>query len=231
MTKGIFITATGTDAGKTYVTALIVKKLREGGFSAGYYKAALSGAEPSRQGLIPGDAEYVCRAARISGQASRFVTEIYEDAVSPHLAARQEGHPLSLEKAGAHMKSLCKEYDYLTIEGSGGIICPLVEQGGTALFLEDIIRLAGVPLLIVAPAGLGTINSTLLTVSYARARGLTVKGIVLNHWKGGTMEEDNVRMIEKYGAVPVLARIADWENDFPQSAEKLAHWYEGMCMQ
>ena len=63
MGKGIFITATGTDVGKTYVTGLLVKKLREAGLNAGYYKAALSGAEITPEGLLPGDADFVRRMA------------------------------------------------------------------------------------------------------------------------------------------------------------------------
>ena len=63
MTKGLFVTATGTDVGKTYITALLLKTLRKAGYQAGYYKAALSGAEMTAQGMIPGDADYVCRTA------------------------------------------------------------------------------------------------------------------------------------------------------------------------
>ena len=69
MSKGIFITATGTDIGKTFVTALIVKKLRDAGLNAGYYKAALSGAEEQPDGSwLPGDAAYV---AKVSGMQEK----------------------------------------------------------------------------------------------------------------------------------------------------------------
>ena len=71
MTKGLFISATGTDVGKTYVTALLVKALRQAGYEAGYYKAALSGAVPDGQSLVPGDAQYVCQTAGIPEEPSR----------------------------------------------------------------------------------------------------------------------------------------------------------------
>ena len=65
MAKGIFITGTGTDIGKTYVTGLVVKKLRDCGDDAGYYKAALSGAVKRNGRLVPGDAEFVCDMASV----------------------------------------------------------------------------------------------------------------------------------------------------------------------
>ena len=66
MSKGLFVSATGTDVGKTYVTALLVKKLVQSGLAAGYYKAALSGAECQNGQLVPGDADYVRRVAGLA---------------------------------------------------------------------------------------------------------------------------------------------------------------------
>lgn len=94
--KGVFITATGTDIGKTYVTALLLKKLRESSINAGYYKAALSGAYRKDGLLIPGDAEYIATTAGIPTPPADLVSYIYEPAVSPHLAAEMEHHPIEL---------------------------------------------------------------------------------------------------------------------------------------
>lgn len=70
MGRGLFVTGTGTDVGKTFVTALMVKKLREHGYDGSYYKAALSGAETGKDGgLIPGDAQFVKMAAGLSEAA------------------------------------------------------------------------------------------------------------------------------------------------------------------
>jgi len=81
MSKKIFITATGTNIGKTFVTALIVKKLRDAGYNAGYYKAALSGAEITENGLIPGDAYYVNKIANINETMDNLVSYVYKEAV------------------------------------------------------------------------------------------------------------------------------------------------------
>ena len=97
MSKGIFITGTGTDVGKTYTTALLLKKMRET-VNAGYYKAALSGAEIIDGKRMAGDAYRVCKTAGIDGNPNDYVSYIYDEAVSPHLAARNEGNPRNMNK-------------------------------------------------------------------------------------------------------------------------------------
>ena len=120
MAKGIFVTGTGTDVGKTYVTALIVKKLADAGIHAGYYKAALSGAESIKES----DAGYVKKIAGITQEDSSLLSYLYQNAVSPHLAARIERNPVDPETVKADFDRVKKEYDYVTVEGSGGIVCP-----------------------------------------------------------------------------------------------------------
>ena len=126
MGKSLFVTGTGTDVGKTYVTALIVKKLRKSGKNAGYYKAAISGAERDEQGeLLPGDALYVNETARIGEQTSRLVSYVYPEAVSPHLAAKLNRCPIDFQRISQDFQSAKERYDYLTMEGSGGssVLC------------------------------------------------------------------------------------------------------------
>ena len=98
MSKNLFITGTGTDVGKTYVAGLIVKKLRAGKASAAYYKAAMSGNERRTDGtLIPGDALQVKTMSGIEQPLEEMCPYIYENAVSPHLAAKLEGNPIEME--------------------------------------------------------------------------------------------------------------------------------------
>ena len=98
MTKAIFITATGTDVGKTYISALIVKKLRKLGYNCGYFKPALSGAEIINGKLIPGDCKFVIDTAGIDSRPLDCVSFVYKTAVSPHLASQIENMPIKLEK-------------------------------------------------------------------------------------------------------------------------------------
>lgn len=227
MSKKIFITGTGTDVGKTYVTGLIVKKLRESGKNAAYYKAAMSGNERRADGsLIPGDAMYVKNISGISQPASEMCPYVYETAVSPHLASRLEGNPVKMEVVRKGFEKVCGKYDYVVMEGSGGILCPICFDE-KKIQLEDIIKDLGLSSLIVADAGLGTINSVVLTVEYMRARELPVKGILFNHFHpGNVMEEDNLRMCEHLTGLPILICIEDEAGELDIDAELLASLFE-----
>ena len=227
MSKKLFITGTGTDVGKTYVAGLIVKKLKESGKNAAYYKAAMSGNERNEDGsLIPGDAMYVKRISGISQSVDEMCPYIYEAAVSPHLASRMEGNPVQMEVVRKGFEEACGKYDYVTMEGSGGILCPICFDE-EKIQLEDIVKELGLSSLIVADAGLGTINSVVLTVEYMRARNLPVKGILLNHFHpGNTMEEDNLHMCEAMTGLPVLACIEDGSGELDMDIELLESLYE-----
>ena len=199
MTKGVFITGTATDVGKTYISALILKHLRSQGINAGYFKAAASGG--------CADAEEVCRICGLSNPPASLISFVYQTPVSPHLAAQQEGHPLDLQTVIEHLNFL--PYDYIVAEGSGGLICPLRYDDEQQIMLIDIIKLTGFPLLIVADSSLGAINSAVLTATYAKAQKIPVKGFILNRFiRGDYLHEDNKIMIETLSGLPVLSCVA-----------------------
>lgn len=222
MGKGIFITGTDTDIGKTYVTALLVKTLREAGYDAGYYKAVISGADS----VAESDAGFVNRFAGIGESEDMLLSYLYKHAVSPHLAARMEGHPVEKEVILAGWARAAARYPYVTMEGSGGICCPIRHDEKAVYYLEDIVHWLHLPSLIVADAGLGTINHVVLTAFYMKARELPVKGVLLNNWKGGVMEEDNVKMIEEMTGLPVLAKIRRGDAVIDADPALLASLYE-----
>lgn len=209
--KGYFVTATGTDVGKTFVTALLVKKWRDSGIDAGYYKAALSGAELRNGKWIAGDADYVKHVASLPDTQEELVSYVYKEAVSPHLAARKEGNPVELFKVCADFSAATKRHEFVFVEGSGGIICP-IRYDDKKLFLADIMQELRLPLLIVTTAALGSINACVLTVEYARARGLDIRGIIVNRYgMSGNMqmEDDNIFMMQELTGLPILARIPE----------------------
>lgn len=222
MGKGLFITGTDTDVGKTYVTALLVKTLRQAGFDVGYYKAAISGAPT----VAESDAGFVNRFAGINEPEDMILSYLYQNAVSPHLAARIEGNPVEKEVILKAWERVTKAYPYVTMEGSGGIMCPIRHDEKAVYYLEDIIRWLHLPVLVVANAGLGTINHVVTTCEYIKNRHIPVKGILLNHWKGGIMEEDNVKMIEEITGVKVLAKIRDGDSLLDIDAEEIISLYE-----
>lgn len=226
MGKALFVTGTGTDIGKTYVTGLIVKCLRDAGRSAGYYKAALSGAEVAADGtLLPGDALHVARAAGLDA-ADVTVSYVYRDAVSPHLAAQIEHRPMDFAKVAEDYRRAKERTDYLTVEGSGGIICPLRWDDDEHVVLDDLAVRLGLAALVVADAGLGTINAAVLTAEHLHARGIPLRGFIFNNWQGGLMQEDNVRMVEEITGAHVLARVPHGAAELPMGADALAALYE-----
>lgn len=208
MSKGLFIIGTDTDVGKTFVTAQLVKKLIKEGVKAGYYKAVLSGGFYDGDTLIPGDAKEVLEVSGIDENYEKCVSYILEHAVSPHLAARLEGIDIKLEKILEDYKAIGDRYEYLCVEGSGGIICPIKITDEEIILLEDIIKLLDIPTLLVARAGLGTINHTTLTIQYLEQKGIDVRGIILNEYEFGNMiHEDNKEVIEKLTGVKVVGIV------------------------
>ena len=215
MGKALFITGTGTDVGKTYVTALIVKKLREAGLSSGYYQAARAGAVPAAAGsLQPGDARYVYRVAKLGESVGDLVSYVYEDAVSPHLAAKLCQQPIDFARVREDFACAKERCDYLTMEGSGGIICPLRWDATQHVVLDDLVKELDLGVLVVADAGLGTINSTVLTIEHLRRREIPVRGVIFNRYvSGDRMQEDNAAMIEQLTGVKVLACVKEGDQD------------------
>ena len=207
MSKGIFVTATGTDVGKTYVCGLLVKKVRDLNINCGYYKPVLSGLERIGDKLIPGDAQYVLKTAGIESEPMDSVSYAFEPAVSPHLASRMANRQISVEKIISDFSNKSKMYDYLVVEGAGGITCPF-SMDGEVILLDDVIKSLNMDILVISPAGLGSINYALLTVEYAKQKGINVRGIILNGYeKDNFMHIDNKKCIEKLTGIPVVAVV------------------------
>lgn len=227
MSKNLFITGTGTDVGKTYVTGLILKKLRENNKSAAYFKAAMSGNQRRRDGsLAPGDALHVKTVSGIGQPVEEMCPYVYETAVSPHLAARIEGNPLDMDRVLTGFDAVCVKYDYVTAEGSGGILCPL-RFDGQKIWLEDFVKARRLGCLIVADAGLGTINSVALTAEYMKNRGIAAKGIIFNRYEAGNpLHEDNLFMCEYLTGLKVLACVRDGDADLNIPFETLKELYD-----
>ena len=227
MSKAVFLTGTGTDIGKTYIAGLIVKKLAEAGKNPAYYKAAMSGNDRREDGsLIPGDAIFVQKTSGISQSLEEMCPYVYENAWSPHLASRVEGNPVDLEVVRKGFLETADKYDYITMEGSGGILCPLCFDE-RRIQLEDVIREFELSSILVADAGLGTINSVVLTAEYMKARSLPIRGIIFNHYHpGNIMEDDNIFMCEHMTGLPVIAKVQDDATELETDADMLAALYD-----
>ena len=223
MSKNIFVTGTDTDVGKTFVTALMIKKFRDSDISAGYYKAAVSGDMIEN---IPGDAFYVKKISGLNCDMNNFVSYDYTDSVSPHLAAKIINKPIDFSVIEKDFLSASSKFDFLTIEGSGGIICPL-RFDEEILMLDDVIRRLNLAVIIVVDSKVGAINSAVLTVEYCRLKNISVKGFIFNRYdKNNLIHCDNRKVIEEITNLPTIATVEKNSADLEISVEKLAAVYE-----
>ncbi len=227
MSKALFVTGTGTDTGKTYVTGLIVKKLQEAKKNPAYYKAAMSGNDRRPDGtLIPGDALAVQTMSGIDQSLTSMCPYVYEHAYSPHLASRLEGNPVMMDVVTHGFADVTAVYDYVTVEGSGGILCPICFDEAR-IQLEDVVKELHLSSILIADAGLGTINSVVLTAEYMKTHGLPLKGIIFNHYHpGDVMEDDNIFMCEHMTGLPTLAKVQDGDTELDMNIDALCALYD-----
>lgn len=227
MSKALFVTGTGTDTGKTYVTGLIVKKLQEAQKNPAYYKAAMSGNDRRPNGtLIPGDALAVQTMSGIDQSLTSMCPYVYEHAYSPHLASRLEGNPVVMDVVTHGFADVTAVYDYVTVEGSGGILCPICFDEAR-IQLEDVVKELHLSSILIADAGLGTINSVVLTAEYMKTHGLPLKGIIFNHYHpGDVMEDDNIFMCEHMTGLPTLAKVQDGDTELDMNIDALCALYD-----
>jgi dethiobiotin synthetase len=209
--KGIFVTGTDTDVGKTLIAAGITAALRQRGLQAGYFKPVQSGCPEEGGRLIPTDARLVRELAALPEPLELLTPITLRLPLAPGVAAAREGVQVDLERVAAAFRELAGRHDFLVVEGAGGLYVPLVDNKFLVL---DLARWLNLPLLVVARAGLGTINHTALTVLAARQAGLPVAGVILNRGSAtpGLAEQTNPAVIEAITGVPILGKVPEIAN-------------------
>ena len=214
--NGFFITGTDTDIGKTALSALLLAELRRRTIHAAPMKPAQTGCtiqtsevRGQKSELSVPDLDYSLSMAEMDVSEEDYknmAPYCFEPACSPHLAAELIGAEIDLANIVRAAQELASEYESLVIEGAGGILVPL-NRSQTML---DLMGSLGLPILLAARPGLGTINHTLLSIQALRAAGLKIAGVVLVESKkteSGFIEEDNITTIEQFGNVPILGTI------------------------
>jgi dethiobiotin synthetase len=194
---GLFITGTDTGVGKTVLAAAIVARLRASGLAVRALKPVMTGLDEPAEPDWPHDHELLATAAGC--QPSEVTISTYRPAVSPHLAAERSGRPVQPHELLAGLRT--PGGDVTVVEGVGGLLVPLTWEYDVRRLAHDL----GLPLLIAARAGLGTINHTLLTLEAARRAELQVAAVVLTPWPEWPteLELSNRSTIERLGEVPV----------------------------
>jgi len=203
--RGIFVTGTDTDVGKTYISAIIIRDLLAAGVSTGVAKPACSGAVRDGEQIRWPDLETLASAAGVSN-VDRICTQKFEAPLAPPVAARLEGKTSNLAAMQQSILDWSTDADALVVEGVGGLLCPLTDQDSVA----DFAAWVGFPLLIVARLGLGTINHTLLTIEAAWQRDLAVAGVILNDADGladSPAGQTNFNELANRTDVPILGIV------------------------
>jgi dethiobiotin synthetase len=171
MVRGLFVTGTDTDVGKTAVAAAILRQLRAAGQVVGAYKPVASGAAAAG-----GDAAALWEAAGRPLSLEAVCPQAFAAAIAPHRAARAEGRVVDERLLRAGFEPWRAAGGIVVVEGAGGLFSPL----GDATLNVDLARGLGLPLVIVDAARLGAIGRSLALVRAARAEGLVVAAVVLS---------------------------------------------------
>lgn len=204
--RGFFITGTDTGVGKTAVTAGLAASLKRKGLNVGVMKPLQTGSANTGQGMISVDALFTMLVAGISEAMELVCPYRLEPPLAPRVAAEIKGITIEVNKISAAYRKLCTRHEFMLVEGAGGIMVPIAGR----FLMADLAKLLDLPVLIVARPGLGTVNHTLLTVEYAKSRGLRVAGIIINGFKrhtAGPAEKTNPGLIEELSGVPVVGTV------------------------
>ncbi|MDH5473401.1 MAG: dethiobiotin synthase [Gammaproteobacteria bacterium] len=175
--KGIFITGTGTNVGKTHVATLIARELQQQGVQVIPRKPVESGCLTEGNELIPQDAMALKNAAGYSGSLAQVCPFRFEPPISPVRAAHLAHQALTTANvAQACTANINEDKDFLLVEGAGGFYSPLCEDGLNA----DLAQTLGLPVLLIAEDKLGSINDVLLTTEAIKSRQLNLLAVILN---------------------------------------------------
>ncbi|MDZ4163494.1 MAG: dethiobiotin synthase [Smithellaceae bacterium] len=188
--KGIFVTGTDTGAGKTIVGVALGLYLKQKGVPVKVVKPFETGCLRLKEQLIPQDGALYRLLLQIEEPLDKIVPFRYSQPLAPYQTSLIDKRPLNYGKALAELRHDLGGDSFHLLEGAGGIMVPLEEN----IFIVDLIADLQVPVLVVAPNRLGTINHTLLTLAALAARGIKNAGVILNEQDAST---DQVKMINR----------------------------------
>ncbi len=215
MAKGIFITGTDTGVGKTIVAAGIIRALVRKGVKVGAMKPIETGCE----NLVPADGMFLREIAGMDDPVDLITPLCFSHPLAPMVASELEEKPVRLDVIIHAYTTLAAKYEFLVVEGVGGLMVPVMESGGGMIalsnaaapfFIADLIKTLDLPAVVVARAGLGTINHTLLTVMHAIGAGIDVRNVIINNsmrLSDTVAERTNPDILHRICPVPVLGPI------------------------
>ncbi|WP_030544770.1 dethiobiotin synthase [Streptomyces albus] len=213
------VSGTGTEIGKTVATAALAAVA----LAAGRTVAVL---KPAQTGIAPGEPGDAAEAARLAGPVTTAELARYPEPLAPETAARRAGlPPVRPPDVAEAAEKLAAGHDLVLVEGAGGL---LVRYDGEGATLADAARLLGAPVLVVAGAGLGTLNATALTAEALRARGLVCAGVLVGSWPAGPglAERCNLADLPAAAGAPLLGAVPHGAGALPPAEfrARAGHW-------
>lgn len=198
--KGIFITGTDTDVGKTVIASGIAATLKEKNMDVGVFKPLLSGISRNHANS---DTSLLKHMSQTSLTHAEITPYEFSQPLAPSVAAQLEDKEICMQAVLDHWEKIKDRHDFFIVEGAGGISVPL----GKDFLVSDLAIALKLPILIVARPNLGTVNHTYLTVYYAKQVGIPIVGIVINGKSNqpNIDEITNPKLMEDMCGVPVLA--------------------------
>jgi len=202
MAQGIFITGTGTGVGKTLIATSLVAALKAQGIDVGVMKPLESGAPSFGSAPIPRDALYLKEIAGVRDDLNLINPYCFQAPLAPGVAAEKEGVEVDLQMIKGIYEELRGRHQFMVVEGAGGLLVPIAQE----ILLPELIKLLGLPLLLVARSSLGTINHILLSLFYCQHEGLEVKGLIMSKSTpdADPSEAGNAQVVARFSGVPVL---------------------------
>jgi dethiobiotin synthetase len=198
--RGLFVTGTDTEAGKSVLAASILAALAARGERVAAFKPAVTGLDDPVDEW-PRDHELLAAAAGGTQAPDDVSPYRFGPPLSPHLAAQLAGVALEPRRLVEHAEAAAARADWLVCEGVGGLLVPLTP----GYLIRDLAVDLALPVVVAARTGLGTINHSLLTIEAARAAGLTVAGVAMTPWpdEPAQIERLNRETVEQLGGAPV----------------------------
>lgn len=210
MKAGYFITATDTGVGKTITAAALLRGFIKKGFKVAAMKPIETGCLNKDGILLPADGMFLRDMAEMNESLELITPVQLENPLSPLMASRVENVKIDMEKIFKSFEVLKKKYEYLFIEGVGGVMVPIYEvekRRKSFYFLRDLIKELELPVILVTRPSLGTINHTLLTVEVLKSKKIPIKGFIINFSeppKNDIAEKTNPEILKEILDIPLL---------------------------
>lgn len=208
--QGVFVTGTDTGVGKTFVACALAAWCRREGIEVGVMKPVATGGRRVGGRWVSDDAIRLARAAGVDDPWALVNPVCFREPIAPWTAALRARTPIRMEVICRAFQALGARHEFLIVEGVGGLLVPLSARTTVA----DLAKQLGLPVLLVARSGLGTLNHTLLSLQCLRAKRLPLVGIVMNQSEPPPTEmmsrlsaKTNPSILKRFARAPVLGQL------------------------